>query len=264
MKAKILMIIIAFTALVVNGCGIVKKYSKHETSEYKLNTANKKKISLENINGNITISKGQDSGQLFVKAFKEIKVKKKYLNTPFDEIEIKLDTAGDHIFISTKINEDGSDQIFNMNRKQRVDYEIYLPSDIVLEIENVNGKIMSSGIQNDLMISQVNGDVDLDKFTGKLECEITNGDFSGHFDSTNGIDVNTINGGVTIFLNNYMNANIKAETINGKIVEENLNFRDLMRDKKLLRGKIGNQNSDTDIKIETINGRIRLYGRNEI
>jgi len=265
MKAKIIVIIVCSIAIGINGCGLLsKKYTKTETSNFRIYAGNKKRISLENINGNVMISQISDSNTLTIKAFKEIKVKKKYLETPFDEIVVELDTNSEIISVKTEINQKGSDAIFNFDRKQRVDYEIYLPSNIEIEIDNVNGLVTTSGLSNNLTISQINGDVDVSNFTGKLECEITNGSFSGKIDSTNGININTINGNVTLFLNNYMNANIRAESVNSRITDENLQFRDLMKEKKLLRGKLGNINTDVDIKIETINGKIKLYGRNEI
>ncbi len=61
-----------------------------------------------------------------------------------------------------------------------------------------------------------------------------------------------------------MNANVRAESINGKITDENLQFKDIMREKKLFKGKLGNGDPNVDIRIETVNGRIKLYGRNEI
>ncbi len=233
MKAKIFIIITFLVSFGINGCGLLsKKYTKTETSNYKIYAGNKKKVTLENINGNVMISQMSDSNSLTIKAFKEIKVKKKYLETPFDEIEVQLDTNSEIISVKTEINQKGSDSFFKFGREQRVDYEVYLPANIEIEIDNVNGNVVLNGANNNLTVSLINGDINVSNFTGKLECEITNGSFSGKIDSTNGIDINTINGGITLFLNNYMNANIRAESINSRITDENLQFRDLMKEKR--------------------------------
>lgn len=268
MKNKILAIIIGITLLSVSGCGMFsKKYTKAKTDEYRLNTAGKKKVKLDNVNGTVTITHSNDSGALLVKAVREIKVKKKYLDTPFDEIEIKIDTTGSNISIATEIEKKGEDGLFKFNiaRGQRVDYEIQIPSGLDIEVENVHGNIVASSLDNDLKIDLVNGKVSLENYSGLLECEITNGEFTGHIDSTRGININTVNGSVSLFLNNYINANLRAETSNGKIVDDNLNFRDVIKEKGLFKGKLGNGgNANVDIKVETVNGRIKLYGRNEI
>jgi len=268
MKTRIILLIISFGIIVsLNGCGMMgKRYVKSNSEQHQISASGKKKIKLENIVGNIVISRSSDSGSIFVKASKEIKVKKKYIDRPFDEIELKIDTSGNIISITSEYNNNRDDGFFkfNISRDRRVDYEITVPSNLEVEIENVNGDFTAKNLDNDLKIDLVNGEVDLMNYTGRLDCEITNGSFSGEIDSTRGIDISTINGSVTLNLNNFMNANIKAETVNGRIVEENLQFRVIDKEKKMFRGTLGNSDSNTDIKIETVNGKIKLIGRNEI
>jgi len=268
MKSRIIVIVIClgiFTGL--NGCGFMgKKYLKSESEQHQISTAGKKKVKLENISGNIVITRSSDSALMTVKATKEIKVKKKYLDKPFDEIELKIDTAGSIISINSEINKEREDGFFkfNISRDKRVDYEISIPAYIELEIENINGDITAKNLDNDLNLDIVNGEVEFRNYTGRLNCDITNGSFSGEIDSTRGIDISTINGSVTLNLNNFMSANIRAETVNGRIVEENLQFRVIDKEKKMFRGTLGNSDSNVDIKIETVNGKIKLIGRNEI
>lgn len=250
--------------MTLGGCS--KKYTKSETVEHKINTAGKKKLKIDNIRGSITIARSTDSNSLSVKAYKEIKVKKKYLDRPFTEIDINLDTVGSVITLETDIDKEGEDGIFkfDISKKQRVDYEIRIPDGIEIEIENVSGNISADNLNNDLYIDLVNGDVSVDGYTGRLQCDVTNGDFSGHVDSTRGVEINIINGGITLFLNNYMNASLRAETVHGKITEENLQFKEIIREKKLFKGKLGSGDIKTDIRLENVNGKIRLFGRNEI
>ncbi|MEO8210337.1 MAG: hypothetical protein ABI840_07225 [bacterium] len=268
MKSKIILFILGFIFIAsLNGCGLMsKKYTKTETVTHQISTDGKKKIKLDNINGSVTISQSKDSNFLMVKAHKEIKVKKKYLDTPFDEIEVILDTTGSIISVKTEINKKGEDGIFkfNIDRNQRVDYEISVPLNMEIEVENINGNITAGRLTDDLKIDLVNGEVSLENYTGLLECEITNGSFSGHIDSTRGMDINTINGSVTLYLNNYMNANVRAESVHGKITNEQLQFHETIKEKNLFKGKLGSGDSNVDIKIETVNGKIKLYGRNEI
>ena len=267
MKAKIILIIVGFTILSLQGCGLMsKKYLKTKSEEHQINTAGKTKVKLENVIGNISIIHSADSELLTVKVTKELKVKKKFLETPFDEIEIRIDSSGSILSISTEMNDkrDNSFFSFNPGKDSRVDYIITVPAGMKIEIENVSGNVTSDNLENDLDINLVNGDVDMDKFTGKLDCQIVNGSFSGHIDSTAGMEVNIINGSATVFLNNYMNATVRAETTNGKVTDENLKFSDAVKEKKMLKGTLGNPESNVNIKVETINGKIKLIGRNEI
>ena len=164
----------------------------------------------------------------------------------------------------TVINKNVGIKFFNLGRNPTVDYDLYIPENIEIEIENINGDLSAKNLNNSLKISLVNGDAEIENYTGTLNCEITNGSFYGEVDSTEGINVSIINGSITLNLSNFMNANISAETVNGKISNENIQLRELRKEKKLLKAKIGNQETDVEIKVETVNGKIKLTGKNEI
>lgn len=265
MKTIILVLLAAIFFLGFNGCGFMgKKYTKSETEEIRINTAGKKKISLENISGNIRIIKSPDSSVLIIKALKETKVRKKDLQTPFDEIKIETDTNSENISVRTVINKNGEIKFFNLGRNPTVNYDLYIPDNIEIEIDNINGDLSAKNVNNSLKVSLVNGDADIDNVSGSMNCEITNGSFSGEVDSTQGIDISIINGSITFILSNFMNANIKAETVNGKISDENIQLRELRKEKKILKAKIGNQETDVEINSETVNGKIKFIGKNEI
>lgn len=267
MKARILILLAGIVFLSLNGCGLMsKKYLKSKSEVFQINTEGKNKIKLENVKGDISIIHGNDSGSVTVKATKEIKVKKKFLDTPFDEIDVMIDSSDSFISIKTEISKKRDDGFFKgyIGSNASVDYVITVPSGMQIEIENVSGDITSDKLDNDISINLVNGKVDLDKYTGKLDCEIINGTFTGHIDSTKGMDVNTVNGSITLFLNNYMNATLKAETTHGKITDENLQFNNTVKEKGVFKGKLGSSEDNVNINLETVNGKIKLIGRNEI
>jgi hypothetical protein len=265
MKTKTLLIIAGLFFLSFNGCGLLgKKYTKTESSEHRISTVNKKKIYLENVNGNINVVKSSEESVLIIKAVKETRVRKKDLDTPLNEIKIDIDTSGDNINVKTDFNRNTGIKFFNFGKNPRVDYDIFVPSGIDVEIENVNGDFNAKKLNNKLKISLVNGNADVERYTGNLDCEITNGSFSGEIDSTGGMDISIVNGSITLNLNGYINANISAETVNGKITDDNLQMNDVRKEKKSLKGKLGNTETDVDIKIETVNGKIKLIGKNVI
>lgn len=265
MKTILILVTLLYVGLFTSGCGLIsKKYTKSDSREYTFNSENKKKLRLENINGDITISRSSDSGSLKIKAYMEIKVRKKYLNTPFDEINIEIDTNTNEIIVKTDITNKGSDDFFNIGRSQKVDYNIYIPENLNLEIDNTNGDVFTGNISNNIEIHNVNGSADFKSFHGKLLCEITNGSVSGEIDSTRGINIDLVNGSITLKLSNYLNAYLKAETVNGRVTEENLELKDVIKDKKKLKAKIGYPDSESEINLETINGKIKLLGFKDI
>ncbi len=264
---KLSFIFIVLLTFFMNGCGLLsKKYVKSDKEVHRVSAVGKKTLLIENINGNISFVSSSDSGIVKIVAEKEIKVKKKYLNTPFDEITIEIDSTGNEIKIESIINNKGRDDGFNFNfdRKQKVDYEISVPEGISISVENVNGKISADNISNDLKIDQVNGSVDLDNYSGLLECDLTNGSFSGVIDSTKGININVINGSVTLNLSNYISARVNAQSENGKISTDNLKFSDMIQEKKSFKGNLGTEDNRSEIIIKTVNGKIVFTGNKEI
>ena len=267
MKAKILILISVLIVSSFSGCSLLsKKYLKTSSEQRQVSIAGKQKVRLENVTGNIIINHGSDSGFITVKSTKELKVKKKDLDTPFDEIRIVIDTVSSEIKINSEISNPRDNSFFKLNfgKDSKIDYDITIPSDIEMVIENVNGDITSDRLNNDLKIDLVNGDVSVEKYSGKMECDIVNGSLSADIDSTKGMNISTVNGSVKLILSNYINARIKAETTNGKITDENLRFSQIEKEKKVFKGKLGSGEDKADIRIETLNGKIKLIGRNEI
>lgn len=268
MRSGILIILLA-TGIVsgISGCGMMsKKYLKTNSEEHTISTVNKKKIKLENITGDVIIKQGLDSSEMTVSATKEIKVRKQDLDKPFDEIEVKINSEDDIISIKTEYNVPRKKTIFkfDLGNKAKVDYVITVPKGIEISIENVNGNITSDKLDNDLSLDLVNGKVNLDNYSGILQCEIVNGSFSGEIINTKGIDLSTVNGSITLNLNNYINAELRAETVNGKISDSNLMIRETERKKRLFKGYLGSGTPDAMIKVSTVNGKINFTGKNEI
>jgi hypothetical protein len=268
MKRKIV-ILISLLFLIVNlsSCGIMsKKYSKSDTSEFIISTTGKSELYLDNINGDIKIFKSNDSGFVKIIALKEVRVKKKYRDTPFDEIKVNIDTTGNTIAIKTEMKKSKGDFIkFDFHKSPYVDYEIWVPDNLEIKIDNVNGKIIADTLSNSISIHNVNGDVDLGKSSGMIVCEIINGNFNASADSTIGISVKIVNGKVNLLLSNVINADFDISTLNGSINYEQINFREMNKEKKRLRGKSGTLHENLPvIKLETVNGKINLLGKTEI
>jgi DUF4097 and DUF4098 domain-containing protein YvlB len=254
---------LSLTAALVFGCGIFsERYEKTETEDRTISAIGKTKLVLENISGKIELNQSTDSGIIRLVARKEISVRKKDLDKPFDEIKIRVDTTGSEIKIEADINTKTRTKFFNFGSMKgpKVDYELYIPAGFQLNLSNVNGDISSGLFDGNIKLELINGDVSIEHFTGLFESEITNGEISMGVDSTTGIDIETINGSVDLTFGENVSANLKVETTNGKIIDENLNLSDVKREKKNLKADLGN-NPSSSVSISTVNGRITLKGK---
>ncbi|MGH2574601.1 MAG: DUF4097 family beta strand repeat-containing protein, partial [Ignavibacteria bacterium] len=116
-----------------------------------------------------------------------------------------------------------------------------------------------TNISNELNVTLVNGNVNLENVSGKNEFDITNGSLIGSLDSTDGLKIDIVNGSVNLDLAKTFKAEIKADVTNGKINYENLSISDLTSEKKSLRGYIGN--TEKEVRIDVVNGKINLIGK---
>jgi hypothetical protein len=245
------------------GCGIfAERYEKSETEELILNVIGKSGLVLENVSGRIELVQSQDSNFIRIVARKEVHVKKKDLDKPFDEIKLKIDTAGSGIRVESEMK--GKTKVrffsFSEHRGPKVDYTIYVPAGFQLDLNNVNGDISTERLSCNLNIELVNGDVNIDNFSGLFESEIANGEISLDIDSTTGIDIETVNGSVDLSFGENVSARLSVETKNGKIKDENLTLNNVKREKKQLKADIGN-NPSTSVSVNTVNGRVTLKGK---
>jgi DUF4097 and DUF4098 domain-containing protein YvlB len=222
MKLSKCLLIITVTALSFTSLNCFsKRYEKRESVEYKINTDKKIRISLENISGKIDIQKADSSEGLSIKADMIGSVKKKDLDKPFENMSVEIDTSGSEIQI--KGNFDREKIIFNFgNKKASIDFKLRVPPGLPLMIDNVNGDFNARNISNDLKVTLVNGDVILENTTGKNEIDLTNGKVKGSYDSTKGINIEAINGSITLTIPKTYQGSLIADVVNGKISYDNL------------------------------------------
>lgn len=254
---------LAVFAGVVFGCGIFsEKYEKSETEELSISASGRKSLNLENVNGRIELNQSSDSGIVKIIARKEITVPKKDLDKPFDEIKLKIDSSGSEIRIDSEIRAKNRVRFFNFGslKSPRIDYEIFVPPGLQIVVSNVNGDVTSGRLASDVKIELVNGDVNIDNYTGLFESEVTNGEVSVEVDSTTGIDIETVNGSVDLTFGETVSGNLKVETTNGKIFDENMSLSNVKREKKYLKAEFGNAPGPS-ISVSTVNGRITLKGK---
>lgn len=257
MKRLLFISLTAIFAISSFNCSL-KKYEKREVSEYKINTVGKTKITLENVSGTIKVNKGDSTTGLIVKAEKIAKVKKRDLDKPFTESSVEIDTSADIIRITSEMEKSKGFFKFEIGGGNRINYTITLPPGLKLSVDNTNGNVELNELTNDLDISVINGNIEVERTPGQNTFDITNGKMKGSLDSSKGFSVNVVNGNVDFTLGKNFSGNFKMETINGRISHDNLDFSTVVSEKNDFKGKLGD--SDAEIKIDVVNGRIALTG----
>lgn len=257
MKTKIILTVIFGAVLLtaLQGCSLLKKrVSKTEKVEYKVDGTGKTSISVDNTNGRINVSRSKDTlGVITIKAEKTADVKHDEQDEPIRNVEINIDSSGNELKIETEITSEGG--FFRKHRSAKVNYDIEIPANLNVKVETVNGTITLSRIDNEVIAHTVNGSINVNSCPGELNLESVNGKVTCNVDSlTNGINVNVVNGTVKIGGLKNVNADVEASTVNGRVKFSNLNFTDLVSEKRNLKGKLGTGGSR--INISAINGSV--------
>ncbi len=246
-------IFLAAALLAANG--VSADVTEEQTFSYEL--ADGGRISVDNVNGNVTVVGGSGN------AVEIVAIKKGKNQDILDEIEISIDHSSDAIRIETEFPDKGVKGWFSWGDGNRgsVSYTITVPSSANLEsVESVNGNVEISGVSGVVKASTVNGSIKASDLTGNARIETVNGSVAATFASLSGQQkaiCESVNGRLTINLPKDADTSVSAETINGGIdgsdfgLETNKGF--IGRD---LKGDIGN--GSARLSLSTVNGAIKI------
>lgn len=100
-----------------------------------------------------------------------------------------------------------------------VSYEIYVPRHSNLAAVTQNGGVSAESVEGDLDFQAINGGIRLDDVAGDVRGETTNGGVSATLSGSSwrgrGLDLRTMNGGVSLTIPRAYNARLETGTTNG-------------------------------------------------
>lgn len=144
------------------------------------------------------------------------------------------------------------------NNDVTVDFEVQVPAGVEFNGQTVNGEMLAEGMKADVRASTVNGSVRVTT-TGLAEASTVNGSVyaqMGRSDWTNDLEFSTVNGGITLIIPGTLNAELRANTVNGDIETDwPLTITGRFSQRRL-RGTIGS--GGRALSLSTVNGEIRL------
>lgn len=257
-KTILLSVLAVFTLTAVSGCQYLKKrVQKTEKSEFKLTSAGKTRVEIENTDGDVNVITTDDTlGTITIIAEKTDRVRVSEQDNPLDGIKINIDSSGNIIKIDTEVKH--FQTFFGGRSHAHVDLIIKIPAKLQVYVTITNGKIVADNLQSESKLENVNGSIYVKNCSGMLNLETVNGSIKANVDSTSGITAETVNGSISIGNLKYVNAEIDASSSHGKVKFENLNFSSSSTDKKSLTGRLGD--GKNQIKLSTVNGSIKLDG----
>ena len=249
MRSKIL---IAPVALIASQLALAD-VTEEQTYSYTLDAGGR--ISLENINGSVSVTGGTGNAV-------EITAVKKAGNREYlDGIEILIDARDDTIRIETR-HPEKKDGWFNWGESSgSVTYTLSVPANANLDgIESVNGDVDIRGVYGNVKAETVNGTIDVEDLSADADLETVNGSINARFLALTGnqrVDCETVNGRMTLYFPANADATVSAETVNGGIDGDDFglvtNKGFVGRD---LDGSVGDGSARVDLS--TVNGGIKI------
>ncbi len=252
MKSRFMLVCLLATALGLALPFTAAAYQFTEDSTYTYPLTAGGQISLDNVNGDVTIE-AWDRDEVSIEA-----VKRGRSQEALDAARIEIEASDDRVHIETRYPE-------HRERGHReaasVDYTLYVPRSAELdEIELVNGSLILRGIAGDVAASLVNGEVEARGRAGNAEIPTVNGELEielAELDGNREVDLSSVNGSVRLEMPGGAGAEVEASTVHGDI----RNDFGLEVDRsgfvgKSLEGTIGD--GGNRIRLSNVNGSIDI------
>ena len=220
-------------------------------------------VSLENINGDVTIEVW-DSPEVRIQAVKSASSRdlldRLKIDVDADDTSVRIDT----IYPSNRRSaEDRHEHSESENRRHmKVEYTLTVPrSAMVDDVDLVNGNLKIVGVEGGVDAETVNGNIVVKDGAGDQSLSTVNGSielYVVNHDPSASIDMGSVNGELDLYLSGSAGADIRAETVNGRISNE---FGlEVVKGKYVganLTGSVGGGGSRVDL--ETVNGPISVH-----
>jgi hypothetical protein len=145
-----------------------------------------------------------------------------------------------------------------LHDEKRIDYVLRVPPAVTLDVDTINGRIVTRGVSGETAVSTVNGTIDVETTgTHELEATTVNGRVRAKFlDSFQGARFKTVNGGVEATLPQSASFNVNLSQVNGDF---EASFPLSIHSNPGSRRVSGDVNGGQyELKIVTVNGDVEL------
>lgn len=261
-KRIIVVVIAAFCSFLA----CTQFYEKFEEDfEQELPFSSKGEITLQNINGTVSVSSWPEE-KVKIIAHKIVRARTRIRAEHYMK-DFKIDIQ--HNMKSIEIVADhpaglSGGNLWNLifsgsHASYSVNYEIIVPQYTSLDLSTTNGKVEVANVTGKIDARSTNGQLNLIGVSGNIFAKTTNGSIRAEvlaFLEDSQLELRTTNGKITVQLPQNIHADIFAQTTNGSIhtdlpIETSRGFIG-----NKLKGKIGNGGGE--IELHTTNGSISI------
>ncbi len=223
-----------------------------------LPVAGRSRIRLDAVNGEIVITGQPGATSVTVTAEMQVgsNVSRQHAQEGLDQLRVLVADGSDEIFVQTlhPNNLDG--------RQYVVNYSIDVPSDLAVDVTQVNGHVTVLNIESSLFVEVENGDVYLSDIFGFATVSVDNGRIDGTVTLPPGgeIMLSTVNGDIDLRIPTSTSAELSVLVGFGAITWNNLDLLNAVHTNRSLTGILGDGTGLIDLETEI--GNIDVSGFN--
>jgi len=209
-------VLVLCAALLIYTTVTEAEVSKEEQIEKSLPGDGVSKVTVDTAIGDVRLF-SWEKPEVLVKALKKVMADNdEKAQKQFDKIEIEIERVEDRIEIKTN-QPLFSGSILSGKVKAWVEYNIFVPENMSLEIKTRDGAVYATGTRGKLKINTLSGSIELENVVGSVSAETATGDIYGEilFDAES--KFSTVNGSIDIRVGDTFSVPISARTISGSI-----------------------------------------------
>jgi len=266
---KIIMILVSIIAVaILSSCEIIvndscsdddharnQNYTASEDFSFDFDATGQDFLSVNGINGYVKVTGTENITVAKIWGVKRVKSDSRSdANEHLKLLQVNISENEDNIFVET-------DQPKNSNgREYTVNYNVEIPSDWRVSIDNVNGSLEFRNFNGNIVAEVVNGSISLDNVEGSVDANIVNGNLVG--DLTLPIEgkclTGVVNGSIKLDIPKSTSAEFDGHVVNGTISMHGLVLNNLVTSTKRIKGTLSS--GEGLINLNTVNGSITVVG----
>lgn len=213
------------------------------------------RLRLEGINGDVSIAGLVESDSIVVSGVRQVGSESmEDAQEHLHDLEVIVEDLGTEVYARTE------QPLQTYGRSYTVNYVAFLPRELGVVADNVNGPLAITSIHNSVTADNVNGSILLDDISGIATAALVNGTIDADVAMSLGgtIALGVINGGIDLDIPRSTSAEFSAQVTVGTITVSNLDLYDVESTPTSLTGTLGT--GEGTITLSTVNGNIHVTG----
>ncbi len=230
-------------------------FNAEEPFSYTIGVENRTLLRLVAINGDVTVTGTPGANSFIITGIRRVESESTAdAEEHLAELDVATHSTSNEVFAETIQPEE------THGRNYIVHYTITLPTNLEVDVTNVNGQVAINSIDNTVSVININGDTDLYEISGSAAVQLTNGTIDSRINlPPDGIiGMSVVNGAIELDIPQNTSAAFSASVTNGSINVSNLVLQNEENTATSLSGILGA--GQGAISLTTTNGNIVVTG----